>query len=119
MKIDEDHYCELNFMVSVIALLYYYYFLFNITKSQGLLFRIKKRRRRKMDNTIKLYSYFRSSASWRVRMFLNLKGLKYEYVPVHLVKGGQKSDDYQKINPMKASLLNVSYLESLPFVCFC
>ncbi|MDE1179668.1 maleylacetoacetate isomerase [Paraburkholderia sp.] len=37
---------------------------------------------------MKLYSYFRSSASYRVRIALNLKGLPYEYVPVHLVRDG-------------------------------
>jgi len=40
---------------------------------------------------MKLYSYFRSSASYRVRIALNLKGLTYETVPVHLLKdGGQQ-----------------------------
>lgn len=38
----------------------------------------------------KLYNYWRSSSSWRVRIALNLKGIEYEYIPVHLVKeGGQ------------------------------
>mgnify|MGYP003377904472 CR=1 FL=1 len=40
---------------------------------------------------MKLYSYFRSSASFRVRIALSLKGLDYDYVPVHLLKdGGQQ-----------------------------
>ena len=34
---------------------------------------------------MQLYSYFRSSAAYRVRIALNLKGLSYEYVPVHLL----------------------------------
>ncbi|MFE8602291.1 maleylacetoacetate isomerase [Archangium violaceum] len=52
---------------------------------------------------MKLYSYWRSSCSWRVRIALNLKGLPYEYVPVHLVKDGgqQNSDAYRAINPMR------------------
>ncbi|UXZ04750.1 maleylacetoacetate isomerase [Moraxella nasicaprae] len=48
---------------------------------------------------MKLYSYFRSSASYRVRIALNIKNLPYEIVPVHLVKGEQKSDDYKAKNP--------------------
>ena len=48
-----------------------------------------------------LYSYWRSSASYRVRMALNLKGLDYEIRPIHLVKDGgqQHSADYLKLNP--------------------
>lgn len=38
---------------------------------------------------LKLYSYWRSSCSCRVRIGLNLKGLKYDYMPVNLVKGDQ------------------------------
>lgn len=50
---------------------------------------------------LQLYSYFRSSASYRVRIALNLKGLPFEYVPVHLLKDGgqQHTADYQRINP--------------------
>lgn len=51
---------------------------------------------------LKLYSYFRSSASYRVRIGLNLKGLKYEYIPVHLAKDGgeQNKAAYRAVNPM-------------------
>ena len=37
-----------------------------------------------MLSTMKLYNYFRSSASFRVRIALQLKGLNYDYVPVHI-----------------------------------
>ena len=50
---------------------------------------------------IKLYSYFRSSASYRVRIALNLKGLPFESIPVHLLHAGglQHTPDYARINP--------------------
>jgi maleylpyruvate isomerase len=49
---------------------------------------------------MKLYSYFRSSASYRVRIALNLKNLPYDYLPVHLVRDGgeQLKPDYRKVN---------------------
>jgi maleylpyruvate isomerase len=48
-----------------------------------------------------LYSFWRSSAAFRVRIALNLKGLDYEVIPVHLVKSGgeQTSSDYANKNP--------------------
>ena len=47
-----------------------------------------------------LYNYFRSSASYRVRIALALKGIEYEYRAVHLVKDGgeQKREDYLELN---------------------
>jgi maleylpyruvate isomerase len=50
---------------------------------------------------LKLYSYFRSSAAYRVRIALNLKGLDYEYAPVHLLRDGgqQLQPDYRALNP--------------------
>ena len=50
---------------------------------------------------MKLYSYWRSSAAYRVRIALNLKGLDYEVAPVHLLKDGgeQLQAEYQAINP--------------------
>jgi maleylacetoacetate isomerase len=46
---------------------------------------------------MKLYNYFRSSASFRVRIALALKGLPYEYVPVHLAKGEHKQPAFGDI----------------------
>lgn len=43
-----------------------------------------------------LYSYWRSSAAWRVRIVLALKGIDYEYQAVNLVRGEQKSEQYRK-----------------------
>jgi maleylacetoacetate isomerase len=46
-----------------------------------------------------LYDYHRSSASYRVRIALNLKGADYERVPVNLLEGEQKGADYRAVNP--------------------
>ncbi|XP_023443177.1 maleylacetoacetate isomerase isoform X1 [Dasypus novemcinctus] len=50
-----------------------------------------------------LYSYFRSSCSWRVRIALALKGIDYETIPINLIKdGGQQfSAEFQALNPMR------------------
>jgi maleylacetoacetate isomerase len=52
---------------------------------------------------MRLYSYFRSSAAWRVRIALALKGLEPEFAYVHLLRAGgeQKSADYARTNPMR------------------
>jgi maleylacetoacetate isomerase len=47
----------------------------------------------------RLFDYFRSSASYRVRIALNLKGVDYDSVPLNLLEGGQKGPDYRAINP--------------------
>lgn len=49
--------------------------------------------------TIRLYDYFRSSACYRVRIALNLKGLAYEAIDTSLVDGAQNSPEYKAINP--------------------
>ncbi len=51
---------------------------------------------------LKLYSYWRSSCSWRVRLALGFKGLSAEIIPIHLVKNGgeQFSEYYSTLNPM-------------------
>jgi len=50
---------------------------------------------------MKLYTFFRSSASYRVRIALNMKGLSYEQSPIHLRRGGgeQLTAAYKAINP--------------------
>ena len=59
---------------------------------------------------MKLYTYFRSSAAYRVRIALNLKGLNADYIPVHLLNNGgeQHNDAYKAVNPSELvpSLVN-------------
>lgn len=52
---------------------------------------------------VKLYNYWRSSSSWRVRIALHLKGVDYEYVPIHLVEEGgkQHTEWFKAMNPME------------------
>ena len=63
---------------------------------------------------MKLYSYFRSSAAFRVRIALNLKGLSYDTQAVHLLKQGgeQHSAEYAAINPSELvpTLLDQQYV---------
>jgi maleylpyruvate isomerase len=73
-----------------------------------------------------LYGYFRSSAAYRVRIALNLKGLEVEHRFVHLRKGEQRADDYKHRNPaglvpfwsekgfgLSQSLAIIEYLDEL------
>lgn len=75
-----------------------------------------------------LHSYWRSSAAYRVRIGLNLKGLKYEIAPVHLVRGGgeQHGAEFAALNPqelvpvlqhghrnMRQSLAILEYLDEM------
>ena len=50
---------------------------------------------------LKLYSFWRSSASYRVRIALNLKNLPYEYIPIHLTRDGgeQHKPEFRALNP--------------------
>jgi maleylpyruvate isomerase len=50
---------------------------------------------------VELYSYFRSSASFRVRIALALKGLSYDYKSVHLPKGEQLQPDFAAVTPTR------------------
>jgi maleylacetoacetate isomerase len=56
-----------------------------------------------MATSLVLYSYWRSSAAYRVRIALNLKGLSYETRPVHLLRDGgeQHAEGYRMINPQE------------------
>jgi maleylacetoacetate isomerase len=56
-----------------------------------------------MATDLVLYSYWRSSAAYRVRIALNLKGLSYETRPVHLLRDGgeQHAEGYRMINPQE------------------
>lgn len=49
---------------------------------------------------MKLYTYFRSSAAYRVRIALNLKGLLWEAVAVHLLRGEENAPAYRRISPL-------------------
>src|ERR1700748_1766946 len=50
---------------------------------------------------MKLYSYYRSSAAYRVRIALNLKGIAYETIPIHLVRDGghNRLPEFRAVNP--------------------
>ncbi|XP_070520735.1 probable maleylacetoacetate isomerase 2 [Cardiocondyla obscurior] len=66
-----------------------------------------------------LYSYWRSSCSWRVRIALNFKEVSYEIRPIDIVKGNgeQHSDEFSQINPMKKvpalHIDNLTLIESM------
>jgi maleylpyruvate isomerase len=65
---------------------------------------------------VKLYTYFRSSAAYRVRIACNLKGISYETVPIHLSRdGGQQfSEEFRAINPqMRVPALALSSGDTL------
>jgi maleylacetoacetate isomerase len=65
---------------------------------------------------VKLYSYFRSSAAYRVRIALNLKGVTYNQISIHLSKDGgmHKSPAYRAVNPqMRVPALTLSTGEVL------
>ena len=56
----------------------------------------------RIPKKFKLYNFFLSSSSWRVRIVLNLKQIKYEYIPINILKpeGDQLTSQYTQINPM-------------------
>ncbi len=52
-----------------------------------------------MQAQMKLYHYWRSSCSWRIRWALNIKKLDYQLIPVNLLKAEHKTPQYLKLNP--------------------
>jgi maleylacetoacetate isomerase len=76
---------------------------------------------------VKLYTFFRGSSPFRLRIALNLKGLPYEAIPVHLGKGEHRKNDFGAVNPqqllpalelddgqvLNQSLAIIEYLEEL------
>ena len=75
---------------------------------------------------MRLFDYHRSSAAYRVRIALNLKGIAYESIPVNLLEGEQKEEEYRSRNPqglvpmlevdgrrLTQSLAIIDYLESV------
>ena len=67
---------------------------------------------------MQLYSYFRSSAAYRVRIALNLKGLTAQIIPVHLLNNGgeQHSVEYQQINPQQLVPTLLEQQAQQPFI---
>jgi maleylpyruvate isomerase len=66
---------------------------------------------------IKLYSYWRSTSSWRVRIALHWKGIAHEIVPVHLLADGgqQRQAEYRAKNPMaQVPLLEIDQSSTAP-----
>src|SRR5579863_9942016 len=75
---------------------------------------------------MKLYGFFRSSAAFRARIALNLKGIAYDQSPIHLRRNEQQKDDYLSLNPqglvptlddgghlLTQSLAIIEYLEEI------
>jgi len=54
-----------------------------------------------MSDTFTLYTYFRSSAAFRARIALNLKGIEAKHIAVQLLKNEQHAQDYARVNPQE------------------
>lgn len=67
-----------------------------------------------------LFSYFRSSATWRVRTALAYKGIEYEYKAVNIMKGDQFNEEFTKLNPLgqvPALVIDgITLTQSLPII---
>lgn len=66
-----------------------------------------------MSGSYILYDYWRSTASYRVRIALNLLGLRYETRPINLMTGQHRADDYTALNPQ--GLLPTLLIDGQPF----
>lgn len=64
---------------------------------------------------MKLYGYFRSSAAYRVRIALNIKGLTVEHVPVHLMRGGGRHHAPEFVTKNRRGFFLCSSLTTAPF----
>ena len=54
-----------------------------------------------MKKSLKLYNYAKSSASFRVRIALNLKKVEYDYISINIFNNEHNKDSYVKINPQR------------------
>ena len=77
---------------------------------------------------MRLYDYWRSTAAYRVRIALHMKGLDFEQVPIDLRAGGQRTEEYLAVNPqglipffvdgdlaIGQSLAIIDYLEAVSY----
>jgi len=71
------------------------------------------------SSDVVLYNYFRSSSSWRVRIALELKNIKYEYKPVSLIKDGGEQVNIKKkvsfLNQLKKKIFSIHFKFSVEF----
>ena len=58
---------------------------------------------------MELYNYFRSSASYRVRIAFALKGLDYDYKPVHLAKNEHLNESYGAVSASRGALASSAH----------
>ena len=66
----------------------------------GAVVRSGAARKKLWGKTMKLYNFFRSSASYRVRIAMALKGLSYDNASINLAKGEQHQPSYGAVNPL-------------------
>src|SRR5262245_43974419 len=69
------------------------------THGGRLLLASPRRARVAKSAAMKLYTYYRSTAAFRVRIALNVKGVPYEPISLHLRTGEHQTDEYRQVNP--------------------